>query len=72
MGDGFHHAQIQPKGVFDDLLAVAGGGRAADHNAREFLVQGQKKFLHQRHGVSGIRQVPGENDLLIFVDGGGL
>ena len=72
MGDGLHHAHIQAKGVFDNLLAVAGGGGGADVNVRVFLVELLEEVPHQGHRVAGVGQVAGEEYLLLGVDRHGL
>ena len=54
MRDGFDQAEIGAEGVFDDLLAVAGGSSGLDDHAGEAAVDLLQKLAHERNRVAAV------------------
>ena len=57
MRDRFDNAAVDAEGFFDDILAVAGDGRACKPDAGESFVDAGEIFADSRNGVSVIRLI---------------
>ena len=68
VGHGLNKAAVTVEGVFDQFLAVAGGGHAGHLQAGMVLVQFQQRFLDQRDGVAQVGAVALKQDVGVLVD----
>ena len=68
VGHGLNKAAVTVEGVFDQFLAVAGGGHAGHLQAGMVLVQFQQRFLDQRDGVAQVGAVAFKQDVGVLVD----
>ena len=68
VGHGLNKAAVTVESVFDQFLAVAGGGHAGHLQAGMVLVQFQQRFLDQRDGVAQVGAVAFKQDVGVLVD----